>query len=96
MERALNRPADLAGLSRQVFDVLARYTMFPWPVLKAQAERVRADPLRLTHADLDGPLLEHLAASVARFTSPAKGARAREELAALLVAPSRRTVRPQP
>lgn len=94
MERGLTRPEGLSDFSGQVFDVLARYTMFPWPVLKTQAERVGVDPARITPVHLDGPLLDYLAAGVARFTSSAKGDQVRGELAALVMPRSRRTARP--
>lgn len=76
MEERLKRPppgAELGALSLQVFEILAEYTVFPWPVLLAQAGRVGADPQHLTRADLEhlGP---RLAEGVARFTSPEKGA----------------------
>jgi hypothetical protein len=76
MEERLKRPppgVELGGLSQQVFEVLAEYTAFPWPVLLAQASRVGVDPKHLTRADLEriGP---RLAEGVARFTSPEKGA----------------------
>jgi hypothetical protein len=91
MDHDLNRPEGLSAVAERVFDVLARHTMFPWPVLKTQCERIGVDPFRLTPASLDGQLLDNLAASVARFTSPAKGAEVRDELAAIIDTPSRRT-----
>jgi hypothetical protein len=76
MDERLTRPppgVELGELSQQVFDILAEYTVFPWPVLLAQAGRVGADAQNLSHADLEriGP---KLAQGVARFTSPEKGA----------------------
>lgn len=96
MERELKRPEGLSDFSAQVFDVLARYTMFPWPVLKTQAERLGVDPARVAPAHLEGPLLDYLASGVARFTSSAKGAQVRGELAALAMPRSRRTAWPPP
>jgi hypothetical protein len=90
MDRDVNRPRGLNTLSTQIFELLARYTMFPWPVLKTQCERAGIDPFHLTPADLDEQLLDKLAAGVARFTSPAKGAEVRGELAALAGTASRR------
>jgi hypothetical protein len=73
----------LGPLSRQVFEVLARYTAFPWPVMTAQAKRVGHDPTQLSPMALR-QLIPLLSAGVARFTSPQKGDAARQELEALL------------
>lgn len=67
-----------------MLDVLERYTMFPWPLLKTQAERVLLDPV---HLDVDALalVLDDLAKSLGRFTSTDKSERARNELNELLV-----------
>ncbi len=86
MEQSLIRPprdVQLGELSAKVFDILARYTAFPWPVLKAQAYRMSAPPENLTPAQLAG-LVEHLVRGVERFTSPETGSRVRADLDALL------------
>ncbi len=80
-------PQGLSGLSAQIYEALERYTAFPWPVLKAQCERVRLDPQKLTPRALEGPLLDYLVAGVTRFTNPRKGAMLRDELVALVKAP---------
>lgn len=77
------RPDGLSGFAAQVFDVLAEHTMFPWPVMKTQCERAGVDPFMLSAAHLKKPLLDSLTASIARFTSTAKGERARMSLEAL-------------
>lgn len=74
---------SLVPLSREVFQVLARHTAFPWPVLSTQCKRQGVDPGALTAADLRG-LIPHLASGVARFTSPDRGEQVRVELLALL------------
>jgi hypothetical protein len=78
-------PGDVAlgDLSREVFTVLARFTAFPWPVLKAQAARQGADPAQLSVDELRG-LVELLARGVSRFTSPQTGEEVKRELEALV------------
>ena len=86
MEQSLIKPprdVELGELSAKVFDILARYTAFPWPVLKAQAHRKSAPPEDLTPAQL-ADLVEHLVRGVERFTSPETGLRVRADLEALL------------
>ena len=73
----------LGPLSRQVFEILARYTAFPWPVMVGQAKRVGQDPTHLTPAGLR-QLIPLLSSGVARFTSPQKGDAARADLETLL------------
>ena len=85
MEERLNRPpsgVELNELSGEVFEILAEYTVFPWPVLLAQAGRVGADAQNLQPEDLLklGP---KLAEGVARFTTPEKGRAVLERLAKL-------------
>ena len=86
MEQSLIKPprdVELRALSAKVFDILARYTAFPWPVLKAQSRRIAATPEDLSISELRD-LLEHLVRGVERFTSPETGVRVREDLEALL------------
>lgn len=78
------RPAGVAfnALSSAVFDILAQYTAFPWPVMLAQCKRVAVDPANLTKKGLLDAL-PYIVAGVARFTSPEKATRAEQELRAL-------------
>lgn len=76
MDERLTRPpagVELGALSQRVFEILAEFTAFPWPVLHAQAVRVGVDARNLMRDDLVrlGP---KLAEGVARFTTPEKGA----------------------
>ena len=73
----------LGAFAREVFDAIARYAAFPWPVLKTQCERANIDPLTLSPADLE-QVLPAIVAGVELFTSPAKGAALRSELLVLL------------
>jgi hypothetical protein len=86
MESNLTRPpadVELGDLSREVFGVLARFTAFPWPVLKTQAARQGVDPANLSVAQLR-VLVEFLATGVARFTSPTSGEEVKRELEELV------------
>lgn len=64
-------PAGLSPLSRQVFEVVARYTAFTWPILTAQCRRAGLDPMQL---DKDGLLriIPFIAEGVGAFTTPEK------------------------
>lgn len=73
----------LGPLSERVFDVLSRYTVFPWPVMMAQSKRLQIDAASLTAGDLDR-LVPRLVEGVERFTSPEKAAAVREELEQLV------------
>lgn len=82
MDEQLTRPPqgiELGELSLRVFEILAEFTVFPWPVLLAQAGRIGAAAQNLEPEDLErlGP---RLAEGVARFTSPEKGAAVLERL----------------
>ena len=86
MDPKLTRRPDgvsLGPLSGRVFDVLAQYTVFPWPVMMAQCKRIGADPARLTTEELERAL-PFIVSGVARFTDPGKAARAERELLALI------------
>lgn len=84
-ERVARRPGgvELGPLSERVFDVLSRYTVFPWPVMMAQAKRLSLDAAALTPGDLER-LLPRLVEGVERFTSPEKASAVREDLERLL------------
>ena len=77
------RPEDVGAVSAQALDVLERYTMFPWPLLKTQSERRGFDPKQLDVSAL-AACLDELVAGIARFTSAEKADRARQELASLI------------
>ena len=77
--RQLPLGVTLGPLSLQVFDVLAKYTAFPWPVMVAQCKRCGVDAANLTPASLR-QVIPYLSSGVARFTSPQKGDAARREL----------------
>ncbi len=82
----MNRPPEgtkLSDVAQQVFDILRKYTGFPWPVLAAQCKRIGVSPDTLGRAALP-TLIPHLAAGVGRFTSPEKEAAVRKELGQLL------------
>jgi hypothetical protein len=73
----------LNALSSEVFEVLSRYTVFPWPVMAAQCKRVHVDARNLSKDDLV-KALPYLAIGVGRFTDPMKAAATEHELHALL------------
>lgn len=76
-------PKGLSPFSEQVFGVVARYTVFAWPVLTAQCRRSNVDPMHLDREAL-ARVIGLLAQGVAAFTSPVKAKRLEEELAHLL------------
>jgi hypothetical protein len=80
---------QLSPVAHSVFEILLRYTAFPWPVLAAQCKRAGCVPEKLTLVDLRG-LIPALSNSVGRFTSPEKEQAARSELTALLLQPELR------
>lgn len=78
----MNKPPEgikLSDVAQKVFDILRKYTGFPWPVLSAQCKRIGAHPESLGKAALPA-LIPLLAAGVGRFTSPEKEAAVRKEL----------------
>ena len=77
------RPDGINAIGNDALEVLERYTMFPWPMLKTQVERNEADPLNLTVDDLERTI-DVLREAIARFSSPEKGQKAAEELRALV------------
>ena len=82
----MNKPPEGAKLSEvalRVFEILRKYTGFPWPVLAAQCKRVGVTPETLTFAVLP-TLIPYLAAGVGRCTSPEKEVAVRKELILLL------------
>jgi hypothetical protein len=75
----VKRPPGLNDLSGRVFDVLATFTAFPWPVLETQAKRLKKDPRKLERADLP-ELIPKLIEALARFAAPEKVALAEAQL----------------
>ncbi|HJK94295.1 MAG TPA: hypothetical protein RMH26_26370 [Polyangiaceae bacterium LLY-WYZ-15_(1-7)] len=69
--RRLPEEVVLGRTSKQVFEILVKHTSFPWPVMKAQARRIDADPANLSPADVKA-LVENIADAVGRFTTPQK------------------------
>jgi hypothetical protein len=76
-------PKGLSPFSEQVFGVVAKYTVFAWPVLAAQCRRSNVDPMHLDKEAL-GRVIGLLAEGVTAFTTPAKARRLEEDLALLL------------
>lgn len=86
MDSSLKRRPEgvaLSPLAEKVFDLLATYTAFPWPVLATVAQRKGIDLATLSPAGL-ATIAPFLAQGVERYTSPAKGQLVRVGLAALL------------
>lgn len=81
---------QLGPVAHSIFEILARYTAFPWPVLSAQCKRAACAPESLSLGELR-VLIPLLAASVGRFTSPEKEQAVRRELEALALRPDLRT-----
>lgn len=73
----------LSPFSEQVFLVLSRYTVFPWPILKTQSERLSICPEKLSPHDLPA-LLQPLVKSITTFASPQKGDACLQDLEKLL------------
>lgn len=57
--------------------------MFPWPLLKTQAERRGLDPAALSPHDL-AAIIDDVVLGLERFTSPQKAAIARQGLEKLM------------
>jgi hypothetical protein len=69
----------LTPFAEKVFDVLGRYTAFPWPIMLAQCKRANVDPAMLRASDLP-KVLDFIVEAVERFTSPEKARAVRTEL----------------
>ncbi len=76
------KPEDLSPFARTVFETLAKYTAFPWPIMMAQCRRVDLDAKTLDSKGL-AQVIDHFSEAVGRFTSPEKAAAVRADLAAL-------------
>ena len=77
-----NAPAGLSPFSREVFDLIAKYTMFPWPIMTAQCKRGNVDPMLLDRASL-AKVLPFIVEGVGSFTSPAKAQQIQADLTRL-------------
>jgi hypothetical protein len=77
-----SRPENLTPFASQVYDTLAKYTAFPWPIMMAQCRRAGLNPVTLTPGELEA-VVEFMAEAVARFTSPDKGAAVLAEMRSL-------------
>jgi hypothetical protein len=75
-------PEALSPFSKEVFDVVAKYTKFPWPVLTAQCRRANVDPLHLDRASLE-KIVDFVSDGVGFFTTPEKATQVRHELTLL-------------
>lgn len=79
---ASNKPDGLSSFSREVFDVVAKHTAFPWPIMSAQCRRASVDPMNLDREGL-AKAADFIAEGVGYFTSPEKAMLVRRELALL-------------
>ncbi len=76
-------PEGLGPLARSVFDVIARYTAFPWPILSAQCKRAGVDAMNLDGEGL-AKIIPLVAQGVGLFTTPEKATLVRAELTRLV------------
>jgi hypothetical protein len=67
-------PAGLSPFSRQVFDVMAKYTAFTWPILTAQCRRASVDPMHLDKESLL-KVIPFITEGVGAFSTPEKASR---------------------
>lgn len=81
-------PADamLSDVGLEVFDVLKRYSVFAWPVIKTVCGRHGVNPAGLARSDL-AALITPLCKALESWTSPEKAELARDELEGLLHRP---------
>ncbi len=68
---SVTAPGDLSSFSRQVVEVMAKYTSFAWPILAAQCRRANIEPGNLDKDSLL-KLLPFIVQGVGAFTSPEK------------------------
>jgi hypothetical protein len=76
-------PRGLSPFSQEVFGVVAKYTVFAWPVLTAQCRRGKVDPINLDREALS-KVAVLLGQGVAAFTTAVKVKQFEDELALLL------------
>lgn len=77
------RPSGMNGFTASVFDVLERFIVSPWNVLKVECGWRGVDPLNLDANTLTG-LLPRLRIHVARVTDEENGLEAEAALADLV------------
>lgn len=73
------RPEGASPVTSVILDVLGAYTMFPWPLLKTQAERHGLNGAQLTLEQVRVIAVD-VEAALARFTSPEKAKAAMADL----------------
>lgn len=78
-----NAPPYLGRTSFKVYQALAKFTAFPWPIMKSQCRRRGLDPAELSATQL-GFVLQDLALAVARFNDMNTGFAARRALVDVL------------
>jgi hypothetical protein len=71
--------ADINALSQKILEVIANYSHFPLPILKAQSKRMGRTPADLTAADLP-ELAGYIGKSIADFSNPVKGGEVKEAI----------------
>jgi hypothetical protein len=72
-------PEGLSAFSKQVFDIVVKYTVFAWPILTAQCRRANVDPMHLEPGILK-QVASFVGEGVAAFTSPGKGKQVEADL----------------
>jgi hypothetical protein len=75
-------PEGLSPFARDVFDIVAKHTVFAWAVIAAQCRRASVDPMHIDCQTLP-KVTKFIAEGVGAFTSPAKAKQVEMELAAL-------------
>jgi len=75
-------PEGLSPFVREVFDIVAKHTVFAWAVIAAQCRRAGVDPMQLNRDTLP-MVVAFIAEGVGAFTSPAKAKQVQMELAGL-------------
>jgi DNA-binding protein YbaB len=73
---------SLSHFSMRVFEIICKYTVLAWSVLKTQCARLSIDPTEILPQDIEA-MTPFLVKSISRFTSPQKGERLKSELLVL-------------
>ena len=74
---------ELNSVTRQVHAIVARYSRLPDAILRAQCKGLGKEPNEIGRADLP-ELAKRIAAAVAMFTNPEKGAAVERAIQALV------------